>query len=151
MFGYLWNQYLGSGVLVLTSHILDKTELDALVGRTKASVLADTTSLAYVDFTNFQVIEQSRAVAASGSGNLQVPRYGKRAEASVSGILNPCTVLKSGEIGGAIILLGGTITTHAGSLTYGQGKEVVGTHKYVALGSEPPTITVSNNYSYYYN
>ena len=149
MFGYLWNKSIGAGVLVLTSSLLDKSDLDSLVGRTKASILADPMSLASAPFTGFQIVEQSRAVAASTSTNLQVPRYGKRANAEVTG-LGAVTAIRSGEIQGAVLLFGDPVTK-AGSLTYGQGKEVVGSHKYVALGSPVPTLTVTNTYAYYYN
>ena len=149
MFGYLWNRYMGAGILVLTNRLLDKSELDGLVGRTQASILQDTLSLAYCTFTNFQVVEASRALSASTSTNLQVPRYGKRANAEILG-LGAVTALRSGEIQGAVILIGDKVT-QAGSLTYGSGKEVVGSHKYIGLGSPVPTISVTNTYAYYYN
>lgn len=149
MFGYVWNKNLGAGVLILVSKFYTKEELDVLLSTTQTSLLDLDSSLGYCSVSNVIVNEASRAIASSSNPNSQVPRYGKRASLGL-GTLGTFKTLRSGEILGALVSAGDPIT-NVMFLTYGVGKEVIGTHKYLALGSPEPTITLGSSYTYYYD
>lgn len=146
MFNFVFNKDLGGGFLFLVNKVFSKSDLDQLLTTSITAIKLDSRVLAFATFTDLTITSKSRALYTSVSSGGQVPRYGQVYYPSVTG-LSSITQLRSGSIKGGLLIIGDPVG-NAAFLTYGTGAEIMGSHKYIALGSPSPTISFSQNVTY---